>query len=71
MAIENICTRCLETPAKGFSWFTGQEICQKCLDKEDALLVKLSENGQDIWDYEGCGYVPKEDGSNWIEKDRP
>ena len=66
-----VCDRCHGIPVITFSWFNWQKICQDCLDKEDQLLIKLSRNGQDIWDYEGCGYIPKEDGSNWIEKEKP
>jgi len=66
-----MCDRCGKHQTVTYSWFTDQEICQKCLDSEDRLLVKLANNGQDIWDYAGCGYLPKADGSNWIERERP
>ena len=69
--MEDKCDRCNEKITVGYSWFNGQNICQKCLDSEDNLLIQLANSGQDIWDYEGCGYLPKEDGSNWIEKDKP
>ena len=69
--MEDRCDRCHEKITAGYSWFTGQNICQKCLDSEDKLLVQLANCGQDIWDYEGCGYLPKEDGSNWIEREKP
>lgn len=69
--IKDNCDRCGEKYTVAFSWFNSQNICQKCFDKEDKILVRLSGNGQDIWDYESCGYIPKMDGSNWIEKDKP
>lgn len=68
--MDDKCDQCGEKKTIAFSCFTGQNICRKCLDSEDALLVKLAQNGQDIWNYEGYEYIPKMDGSNWIEKEK-
>ena len=69
--MDEICDRCKEKMGTFLiSWFTSQNICQKCLDSEDKILVKLSNNGQSIWDYAGCGYIPEMNGSNWIEKEK-
>lgn len=65
-----MCDRCPSKETVTYSWFTSQNICKNCLDSEDRLLVKLANNGQNIWDYAGCGWVPKEDGSDWIERDK-
>ena len=64
------CSRCKKNIGNLISWFTSQNICQKCLDSEDRILVQLSNNSQDIWDYAGCGYISEIDGSNWIEKEK-
>ncbi len=41
------------------SWFTDEEICIACADKEDEIKAKLVKAGKNPTDYEGCGYLPE------------
>lgn len=58
------CDRCGNTlTIRTMSWFTDECICSVCSSKESALKQKLEKNGIDTAELEGCGFVPKEDGS--------
>jgi len=72
LGMDDKCEKCgKKKNTVGYSWFTDQDLCQKCIDDEDDILLELSQNGQNVWEYAGCGYVPKMDGSNWVEMDQP
>ena len=40
------------------SWFTEEDLCRKCQEKEDEIKKALKERGDNPSSYEGCGYVP-------------
>jgi len=41
------------------SWFNDDTICIKCSKKESEIKAKLKEQGKDISQLEGCGYIPE------------
>ncbi len=40
------------------SWFTEEDLCTSCQNKEEEIKKALRDNGQDLRKLEGCGKVP-------------
>lgn len=56
------CDRCsTELNGRIMSFFTSETICMDCSAEEKEIKEKLKEIGENLDDYEGCGYVPDVD----------
>lgn len=53
------CDRCgNELTARIMSWFNNDTICLQCSGREDEIKHRITENGENPSDYEGCGFIP-------------
>ena len=59
---QTTCDRCGGSLAvRKLSWFTSETICMECIKAEDKIKQLITDSGQDLRDFEGCGHVPTED----------
>jgi hypothetical protein len=51
------------------SWFNDDVLCIDCSKKEDDIKKKLTQQGKNTRDFEGCGFIPSvENSTRFIEK---
>jgi hypothetical protein len=68
---KKVCDRCPEDLSiRRQSWFNDDVLCLKCSNKEDDIKKKLTQQGKNTKDFEGCGFIPNVENSSRFIKEK-